>query len=570
MGYGGLYTAGAASENSPGIDVEFTDEIPPGLVALGTPQTTGSLGYGAGSLIVPIVRSKIYLPSDLTQVPTYGNFLSYSEPFFVTMVHEFGHTLGLQHTLTSGVMSTLWTSAASKATPLGVDDIAGISLLYPADGYLETTGSISGRVSLVGSGGLSLASVVALSPSNPAISILTNPDGSYRMDGVPPGQYFVYAHPLPPALYGEGSPDNIVYPTDVNGKSLGLNYSAFATQFFTGSIGGTRDLTKTPAYPIQVLVGQLTSGVDFHVTNRNSQAVYAVRTYGFSPTNVAEASPPITKGLPAPVAASGAGLLQDGNVVTPGLKVSVLGNAASASDLRAYPPPTPYIAVNVQVNVTAGEGPKHLLFSTPSDIYVLPAAFSVVFNQPPSITSVTSGLDSNSKRVVLVAGTGFFPDQNTSTRVLFDGLPGVIQGVAKDGRLIVTPPPAPGGYQATVVVLNSDGQSSLFLNPVPAIYTYDSRGAASLTVTPKVLVPGGDVTVDIVGVNTNFADGQTSVGFGTSDVVIKQVKVLSSTHLSVQVTPHVAVSTSGINVTTGIGVVSQALGNKITTASPKN
>jgi hypothetical protein len=187
LAYGGLYTVGSASENSPGIDVEFTDEIPPGLIALGTPQSTGTLGYGAGSLIIPIVRSRIYLPNDLTQVPTYGDFPSYSEPFFVTLVHEFGHTLGLQHTLTSGVMSTLWTSAASKATPLGVDDIAGISVLYPADGYLETTGSISGRVSLVGSGGLSLASVVALSPSNPAISILTNPDGSYRMDGVPPG-----------------------------------------------------------------------------------------------------------------------------------------------------------------------------------------------------------------------------------------------------------------------------------------------------------------------------------------------------------------------------------------------
>ena len=273
---------------------------------------------------------------------------------------------------------------------------------------------------------------------------------------------------------------------------------------------------------------------------------------------------------PSPVAASGEGLLEANNVVTPGLSISVLGHAATASNLRPYPPPTPYIAVDVQVSVTAGYGPKHLLFSTPNDIYVLPAAFSVVFNPPPSITSVAPGLDSNSKRVVLIGGTGFFPDQSTDTTVLFDGLPGVVQGVSKDGRLVVTPPPAPGGYKATVVVLNSDGQSSLFLDPTPPIYTYDNRGTASLTVTPKVLVPGGDVTVDIVGANTNFIDGQTSVGFGTSDVVIKQVTVLSPSHLSVQVTPHVTVATSGINVTTGIGVVSQALGNTVTTANPKN
>ncbi len=572
LGYGGLFTAGSASEFSPGIDIEFSDEIPPGLVALGAPQVTGSLGYGAGNLIVPIVRSKIYLPRDLTQVPTYGDFPSYSEPFFVTMVHEFGHTLGLQHTLTSGVMSTLWTSAASKSTPLGADDIAGISMLYPADGYLPTVGSISGRVTM-GGRGVNLASVVALSPSNPAISILTNPDGSYRIDGVPPGGYYVYAHPLPPALYGESSPDNIIYPTDVSGNPLAPNYSAFATQFFTAAFAGPGP------YLIQVLPGQLTSGVDFQVRSRASQPVYAVRTYGFSATNVAVASPPIMSGLatPSPVAASGAGLLQANNVVTPGLSVSVLGGAATASNLRPYPPPTPYIAVDVQPSVAPGAGPKHMLFATPNDLYVLPAAFSIVNNPPPAITSVTPALDANGNRVVWIAGSGFFPPpttaiatSNPTTTILFDGLPGVIQGVTKDGRLIVTPPPAQGGYTATVVAANSDGQSSLFIQPTPPTFTYDPTGIPSLTVAPQLLVAGGETTVDVVGANTNFIDGQTMVGFGTSDVVIKQVTVLSSNHLSVVVTPHVTVATSGITVTTGLGVISQALGGRITTVNPKH
>ncbi len=50
----------------------------------------------------------------------------------MTLVHEFGHTMGLQHTLASSVMSTYYTTASTKANPLGDDDIAGISLLYPA------------------------------------------------------------------------------------------------------------------------------------------------------------------------------------------------------------------------------------------------------------------------------------------------------------------------------------------------------------------------------------------------------------------------------------------------------
>jgi hypothetical protein len=284
---------------------------------------------------------------------------------------------------------------------------------------------------------------------------------------------------------------------------------------------------------------------------------------------------------PSPVAATGEGLLNANNVITPGLSISVLGAAATASNLRAYPPPTPYIAVDVQVNISA-EGPKHLLFATLDDLYVLPAAFSIVAYAPPSITAVTPSLDANGNRIVLIAGTGFFPGANgtnvpVNTTVLFDGQPGVIQGTTKAGQLIVTPPPAQLGYTATVVALNSDGQSSLFLQPTPPTFTYGGGATAtpvavaapSLTITPKLLVAGNATTVDVVGANTNFVASQTAVGFGTSDVVVNQVTVLSPNHLSVQVTPNVTVATSGINVTTGLGVISQALGNQITTANPK-
>ena len=95
-------------------------------------------------------------------------------------------------------------------------------------------GSISGTVSMNGTG-LNLASVVAISPSNPAISTLTNPDGTYQINGIPPGEYYVYVHPLPPPAEGESSPDNIYLPKNSSGAFLPPD-TGFATQFYPGTL----------------------------------------------------------------------------------------------------------------------------------------------------------------------------------------------------------------------------------------------------------------------------------------------------------------------------------------------
>ena len=64
------------------------------------PKDVGDLTKGPG--FVPILRSKLQLRSDLT----VKQQASYSDAFFLTMVHEFGHTLGLQHSTVSATMST--------------------------------------------------------------------------------------------------------------------------------------------------------------------------------------------------------------------------------------------------------------------------------------------------------------------------------------------------------------------------------------------------------------------------------------------------------------------------------
>jgi hypothetical protein len=164
LAFGGMETVGATQQNTPGIDVVFDDDMPVGLLA----QTRVTLPSDVSSIVnVPSVfisRSKVQLRSDLT---VYQQ-ASYYDSFFLTIAHEFGHAMGLQHTLTSGLMATPVTSATSKAAPLSADDIAGISMLYPVSGYGNITGAISGVVLQNGTG-VNLASVVALSSNGIAI-----------------------------------------------------------------------------------------------------------------------------------------------------------------------------------------------------------------------------------------------------------------------------------------------------------------------------------------------------------------------------------------------------------------
>jgi hypothetical protein len=140
--------------------------------------------------------------------------------------------------------------------------------------------------------------------------------------------------------------------------------------------------------------------------------------------------------------------------------------------------------------------------------------------------------------------------------------------------LIVTPPPAPAGYTAAVAAFNADGQSSLLLNATAPTYTYTSGAAPSVAanpsviVTPNVIPAGSALTLDVKGINTDFTSGITTVGFGTSDVQVNQVNVISATHLTVNVTPNVSISSANITVTTGLEIVSQAVGSQITAADP--
>ncbi len=129
-------------------------------------------------------------------------------------VHEIGHFSGLGHSaigeteqITGGGTRVLSIGSVMFPSSLGSndissrtllpDDIAGISDVYPANGFNDITGSVSGRVTKNGRGVYG-AHVVAINPANGqmvANFTLTN-SGQFSIAGLSPGPHLLRIEPL--------------------------------------------------------------------------------------------------------------------------------------------------------------------------------------------------------------------------------------------------------------------------------------------------------------------------------------------------------------------------------------
>jgi uncharacterized protein (TIGR03437 family) len=421
---------------------------------------------------------------------------------------------------------------------------------------------------------------VALSPTGAAVSSLTNPDGTYRIDGIPAGNYVLYVHPLPPdAVPVDGS--GLRPPQDQNGGQF-LPNGVFGTVFYPGT------LDPQQATPITAAAGSITPNktYDFTVQSRNSVPAYDLLTISYlDPATRTPLWDLVGRqwGQVTPAysnSTQGGMFLQvqanSGDAPVP-QAATVLGGFATATATANNTCPT-YDCLQVandpagsagrvlwlhfKMAPFAGVGPRHLVLTYANDIFVMPQALNLVKRPAPVIASMSS----NSDGTMTVTGSNFGDD----SLVYFDGLQavrsGALSGNDVQGSLTVLLPAGAAGQVVQVVVYNGDGQNATFgawNSPPTFAYpsTYPNAGTAQIQSLSIASLPAGATgMVDISAQNTAFLDGQVTVGFGSDDIVVQRVWVLSPTRVqaNVSVAANAVKGSSEVSLISGFEVLSQA------------
>ena len=507
IGFGGIIS-GELKGETPAGEIMFA-ELPPGVVGLGGPLTLDQPSDG----FVPIVKSQVILSNNLATNARPRS--SFSELFFNTLVHELGHALGLQHSLASSAMSTDVTRSTTRARPLAADDVAGISALYPTELFEEFFGVIEGRVTDLANRPIPLASVAAVRPGGDVVTALTDRQGRYKIEGLLPGRYLLYVHPLPPTEQSGLGPARIVLPTDAQGTTLSAAPS-FLTQFF----GGVVRPEDSPF--VEVESGSETENRDFRVRRRRQPALYDVSTYSF-PGNRAPGVHPAFVNLTQEgdfVLASGAGTVSDLRQV----RVEALGRPVDILPPTRYDRDPRFARIDFEASPFAGVGPLHLMFRTANDFYVLPAAARLTSQAAPVIHWMTPDFSQDSP-AWRVTGDNFHP----RSRVFFDGAQAQVADFDELSReLIVNPPPGPPGHRAVITVYNPDGQSSAFTLPDGnVVFRYADFAEPRIRLSPSRSAADRDLVITVLTDSLEIDPSQFSIGFGSSDIVTRDIEVVA-------------------------------------------
>lgn len=153
-----------------------------------------------------IVEADAILNKDLDFFTDYGNPTSSRLFLESAMLHEIGHWLGMNHS-PLGAASLWWYSAPGVGAGDGIssDEISFARSTYGQPASLAADGTLRGTVRIGGSPVLG-ALVAAERPDGIIVAgTATEADGTFRIPGLPAGQYRLRAYPADPNSGGDAS-----------------------------------------------------------------------------------------------------------------------------------------------------------------------------------------------------------------------------------------------------------------------------------------------------------------------------------------------------------------------------
>jgi hypothetical protein len=425
------------------------------------------------------------------------------------LTHEIGHFLGLDHAaMVSSVMVPYAAASQLDQRTLSYDDIAGVMEIYPKN--LPPVGKVKGSIQS-GTGPVFGANVVAVDSTGTAVvSTLSQVDGTYTLQFVPPGTYRVYAEPL----------DNPVTPANVS-----VFYQRAQTNFGTTYFGnvatlvGARTVTVTAngtaTADIQTLPQSLTylnlTRPAFGVRlGRGISGVLTVGGYDItSGVSFNASSPGIFLGTPSGACSTG--------ITTNcfGGQISIVGPTSARMDISIDP--------------STSVGPKYVEVHRNGDTSILSGGV-VVTDPSPANISITPTLGTVAGgTAVTVMGSNF----RSGAQVYFGGLAAMSVNVMDSGTIQATTPANVPAF-TNVVVMNVDGT----WGAGAGIYGFVTAPPVINTASPLSGPPGTVVTVQGVNFGTVLPNVQVTFGGAAA-------RIISITDSSLQaIVPYGAVSGS--------------------------